>query len=125
MKPIYQKNIYDDGVVIGDCLRASICSIMEISDEGVPNFVEDKNYPEQLYNFLYSKGYHINYEEGFKPEAVPKDVKYYMAWGDSPRGLLHSVIYCDGKLVHDPHPEGGGVNPIKFTVWIEKIKEEE
>ncbi len=37
------------------------------------------------------------------------DDRPYMVVGISPRGLNHVCIYQNGKLLHDPHPEGGGL----------------
>ena len=117
MIPIMQKLLHDpENGVKGDCLRACICSLLEISDNDVPNFVEDKNYPELLYEFLKSKCYEI-----INDDEPPKNVEFYMVWGISPRGVMHSVIHSRGKLVHDPNPEGGDVQP-KHYVWLEPIK---
>jgi hypothetical protein len=116
MIPIKQKLMHDhENSIKGDCLRACICSLLEISDDGVPNFVEDKNYPEQLSEFLWSRGYDI--VNGDEP---PEGIEFYMAWGISPRGVMHSVIHSQGKLVHDPNPDGGDVKP-KYYVWLEPI----
>ncbi len=116
MKLIMQKNIHNPkNGVIGDCLRACICSLLEISDALVPNFAEDKEYPDVLVYFLKTKGYRLRHSK-----EEPKNVDYYMVWGLSPRGNKHSVIYHNGKLVHDPHPEGGGVIPNTY-VWLEKL----
>lgn len=115
MRPIFQKNINNpDKNIVGDCLRACVCSLLEISDENVPNFAEDKNYPMQLNNFLKEKGYRMRHSE-----FEPKNIDCYMAWGISPRGLNHSVIYHSGELVHDPYPTGGNVIPNTY-VWLEK-----
>lgn len=118
MIPIKQKNIYNhEKGIIGDCLRACICSLLEIDDTDVYNFAEDEDYPMELIKFLKDRGYRMRYSK-----IEPKDiVKYYMVWGISPRGLNHSVIYSDGKLVHDPHPYGGGVVPDMYA-WLEKRK---
>ena len=118
MIPIKQKNIHNpEKGIIGDCLRACICSLLEINDNDVYNFAEDENYPMKLIKFLKDRGCRMRYSK-----IEPKDiVKYYMAWGVSPRGLNHSVIYSDGKLVHDPHPYGGGVESDMFA-WLEKRK---
>jgi hypothetical protein len=115
MEPIYQK-LRSDKVrgIKGDCLRACICSLLEISDECIPNFVDDENYPEKLLNFLKQRKLSIYHSD------TPPDQKYYMAWGISPRGIKHSVIYSNGKIVHDPHPDGGGVKDIYNYAWIEK-----
>ena len=116
MKPIKQKNIHNpEKGIQGDCLRACICSLLEISDEGVPNFVEDKQYPVQLVNFLKEKGFRLRWVE-----EEPKDIEYYMAFGTGPRGFRHAVIYSKGKLVHDPHPEGGGLMLPDLYVLLEK-----
>lgn len=44
---------------------------------------------------------------------------FYIASGMSPRGIYHAVIYKDGKLWHDPHPEGGGIDePIMEAEFL-------
>jgi len=113
MKPIMQKNMHkpEDGI-IGDCYRACICSLLEIDDVDIPNFVEDKNYPLNVVEFLRTKGFRMG-----NSIEEPKDMEYYMVFGMSPRGFRHSVIYSKGKLVHDPNPEGGGVIPDLY-VWL-------
>lgn len=111
-----QKNEHnDENNIVGDCLRACICSILEISDEGIYNFVEDENYPEILEKFLLERNIWL-----YSSKEKPKDIEYYMVWGVSPRGVQHSVIYSKGKLVHDPHPKGGGVIPDTYA-WIEEL----
>lgn len=44
----------------------------------------------------------------------------YQVSGKSPRGFEHVVIYINGEMVHDPHPEGGGVIP-KYYGFVVKI----
>lgn len=34
---------------------------------------------------------------------------YVMIGGESPRGNNHVVIAADGEIIHDPHPDGGGL----------------
>ena len=114
MKPIKQKLIHSEGVK-GDCLRACMCSLLEISDEGVPNFVDDPHYPEKLWDWCQA-----NKIMFYNDDNPPEGVEYYMAWGTSPRGLKHSVIYNNGKLVHDPHPDGGDVKDITTYAWLER-----
>lgn len=110
-----QKNIHDD--VLGDCLRACICSLLEISDKDMPNFVEYEDYIQKIYDFFRMNN--LNYII-CSSDKEPEDVDYYMVWGTSPRGVKHSVIYKQSKLVHDPHPKGGGVTDIYAYVWLEK-----
>ncbi len=91
--------------------------MLEISDDNVPNFIESEDYIQSIYDFLNENNYTYCL---YSSEKEPEDVEYYMVWGTSPRGFKHSVIYHDGKMVHDPHPEGGDVvNPYAY-VWLEK-----
>ena len=114
MIPIKQKNL-DNPVkgITGDCYRACICSLLEISDKGVENFVENPDYPMNVVAFLKHKGFRLcnNIEQ-------PKGVEFYMAHGVSPRGIRHSVIYSNGELLYDPHPSNGGVIPDLY-LWLE------
>ena len=115
MVPIKQKNIHDKAKgTVGDCFRACICSILEISDEGMPNFAEDETWTT-LREWLNGNKLDIYYYD------FPKDItnEYYMAVGVSPRGVLHSVVYKDGKLAHDPHPDGGGIKEVKYYMEID------
>lgn len=118
MIPVYQtlfsKNNRDKS---GDCLRACICSLLHLTIEEVPHFIEHKPSSKWFNNmeeWLKKKGYKIQFD------CEPPKVEYYMVWGMSPRGILHSVIHSDGKLVHDPHPDGGGVIPPQNYVWLVK-----
>lgn len=56
--------------------------------------------------------------DGWLPDnpSVP-----YMANGTSPRGLGHVVVCCDGKMIHDPHPNGDGLNlgqHVYYTILV-------
>jgi hypothetical protein len=123
MIPVMQLNRHDPkNGVIGDCFRACICSLLEIEDIwNVPNFVKDPEWPNQLYEYLKSRGYTLWWSERHKP---PKHVEYYIVQGVSPRGVNHSVIFKDGKMVHDPHPDGGGIQePYTAYLWLEPDEE--
>ena len=114
MKPVMQKNIHNpEQGIIGDCYRACICSLLEISDEDVENFVENPNYPMNVVEFLRIKGLRLCH--GIES---PVHTEFYIVCGVSPRDVRHSVIYSKGKLVHDPHPSGGGVIPDLY-LWLE------
>ena len=117
MIPIIQKitkNDFENGIY-GDCLRASMCSLIEISDEGIPNFVESGTI-QPFKDWLADNGYTVKYT---KDESEVKE-EYYLAWGVSSRGNNHSVVYRNGKLAHDPYPNGDGVTNIKWFVEITK-----
>lgn len=48
---------------------------------------------------------------------------YYIANGMSPRGLRHSVIWSKDGLIHDPHPEGGGIDKPNDFFFIIPCKQ--
>lgn len=56
----------------------------------------------EMYRFLAARGLDLEMSK----EAP---TGYAMAWGMGPRGCTHSVVVLDGKLAHDPHPDGTGL----------------
>jgi hypothetical protein len=114
MKPVF-------AIGDGDCLRACICSLLEIPKEDsvhIYNFAKDKKYPQKLYKFLYKHGYKLISSKYSNDISIAQE--YYMVWGMSNRNVYHSVIYYKGKMVHDPNREGGGVVPDVY-VLLENI----
>jgi len=61
--------------------------------------------------WLASKGYKEQSVLAGNMEAwlVENPTQPYMVSGISPRGVQHVVIHINGKLEHDPHPDGGDV----------------
>ena len=113
MKPV-QQTITGEG---GDCLRACVASLLELPIEEVPNFCEDRDWCvwlPKLQICLQARGLKMEvYTTSWCEEPA-------MAWGYSPRGLPHSVIYQSGRLAHDPHPSGDGiVCPLYFVKIVE------
>ena len=45
---------------------------------------------------------------------------YYLVMGVSPRdpNINHQVVFYNGKMIHDPHPKGGGVIKIKEVLAL-------
>ena len=116
MKPIVQDKFVkfaNDGITKierGNCFPACVASLLEIPLNQVPNI-------EELFDcyawfdvfvcWLENKGY--EYVVSTKDECENSG-DYYLVSGKSPRGdFNHIVIYKDGKMVHDPHPDGTGV----------------
>lgn len=115
-----------DNGVNGDCTRTVIaCLLNKESVEEVPHFGEgldfsnDDNAPifeqridayldtQQIKKFrtAYTCGLDDLYSYVLRDNpGVPLIVD-----GMSPRGTNHSVIYFNGVLAHDPHPDGGGI----------------
>jgi hypothetical protein len=123
MNKVYQT---DSSNKIGDCLRACIASIFELSIDHVPNFwleTEDieefwEKVRQWVFNELGCVCVALDITEGGLDYF--KDV-LGIACGTSPRNssVGHAVVWKSGT-VFDPHPSGVGLagNPDTFVVFI-------
>lgn len=124
----------------GNCEGATIATLLGLNIEDVPSFWEgidikttdtDESgviYQENLNSFLRQHGYRmLNLGVTKNPKA--QDINWvigvskaigakHLVAGISPRGHMHSVIYENGELWHDPHPEGGGVIPCQICMLV-------
>ncbi len=142
MKPVFQ-NLFMDVHGKGNCLSASLASLLELSLEDVPDFVPERGseWLEFCQGWLQPKGLTLLWI--MMPETYPEkhyedgaDVRFYgltdgvlcIGSGQSPRGNFHHAVVgkitggWNFELVHDPHPQGKGLigNPryIGFIVAI-------
>lgn len=125
----------------GNCLTAVVASLLELPIEAVPDFVQDHvdhlgsaDTPRaqasewywwtHLNRFLTEHGQRMHYlrnveapqphpsrEDGF-PDPEPGE--FYTVSGISPRDsrIHHIVIYRDGVMVWDPHPDRTGLTEV-------------
>jgi hypothetical protein len=104
----------------GNCLRAAVASLLDLSLEEVEPFEDhfDTNDWYQCFSDTWpgSRGL-VCKSSGKAPPG------YAIAFGDSPRGGTgHAAVVLNGELAHDPHPDGTGVlNPYRYY-WFEKEK---
>ena len=109
MKP-QQQTTFGSGH--GNCFAACIASILEVPLSTVPNFCERKNWREATNDWLTKFG--LFYIDVTLPDdARDEMIRYcghHVISGDGPRGLRHAVVGWQGRMVFDPHPEGGGVS---------------
>ena len=124
----------------GNCEGATIATLLGLELSEIPDFWEGCDienpaslengqiYQQNLNNFLAKLGYKMfnlgvprnpSKEEQQWVIDISKHlgIKHIVA-GESPRGYMHSVIYENGELWHDPHPEGGGVMPCQLCLLI-------
>ena len=106
MKPVDQDKFYDkEKGSKGNCLQAAVASILELSVDVVPNFHDcPEGFWPGYHNFLEKHGY-----IAFELRQIICPECFYLAFGPSPRGVDHAVIYFEGKLAHDPHPSRAGI----------------
>ena len=124
MKPVFQTILAPPR---GNCLQACIASILELPLEAVPNFMEvDGDGWEKVYqDFLETKGLQVLYLDidgikkyGWSPRG------YHLIQGKSPRGDWdHVCVGFRGEIVHDPHPDGGGLRTQDlYDVFVSMLK---
>ncbi len=123
MKPVDQTRFGKEG----NCLMASVASLLEISLEECPNIYDlcegdekriERDWWKILTDFLHRHGYYpalIDARHG-----DPKG--YALAGGKSNRGLWHSVVALDGEIVHDPHPSRVGLEFCEDYIVLIPIK---
>lgn len=150
MKPVFQK-IFDDRK--GDCFAACLASLLEIPLEEVPNFRDLQEQPggkdmvwqaDEWLREKHSKrflGIEIYHPGGGERTDIcllnrlfcANQNEFVLLSGESPRKNVdgskkyHCVIGkadCWGfEVVHDPHPEGGGIVGQPYGVkWILPIQ---
>ncbi len=117
MKPVKQDRLYSpEGIGNGNCMAACFASLLEIPLWMVPPF--DQMFGRDDHALRRNEwlrrmfGVEIVRIGGHELDKLPE---FYIANGPSPRGVLHSVIYSAGKMVHDPHFSDAGIANVEWT----------
>ena len=107
-----------------DCIRACVATILEIPIETIPNFmVEDRveMWIDELRQWLAPMGFSAMCLF-FLDETEEENTRGILcgAGGPGPRGKPHMVVWRDGQMVWDPHPDGGGIigEPEDFLLFL-------
>jgi hypothetical protein len=122
----------------GNCLPAVLASVLEMDVDDVLQIQEhydEAGWMDLLSKWLDERGYiyctadqymcfHpelIYYEEGEKMCEELMDSFYFVS-GQSPRNPLinHIVIFQNGRMIHDPHPDGTGINTLSNFTCLER-----
>jgi len=99
----------------GNCQSAVLSMLTGIPLGEIPNFYHagpsELDWWNAYHSFLQKKGWwFISFHNAKQVEHIAKHGKgYYEVAGPSSRGVLHTVVYCNGELWHDPHPSREGV----------------
>lgn len=104
MKPVYQTIMTKER---GNCLAACIASLLELPIEAVPNFSERADWFNYVDEFLEQFDLQL-VQTKYSRTAEHLMRGYYILSGPSPniKGVDHVVIGKNGKVVHDPSPNG-------------------
>lgn len=136
MIPVTQRIVRDPGPgrpseERGDCLRATVASIMERDLDDVPHFCDTglerpgnkRVWAYALMGWFFANGVIMDHREVLDDQALPHSgiPGYCILSGPGPRGVRHSVVGYQGHIVHDPHPSHEGlvsVDEIEILVPI-------
>lgn len=132
MIPLKQRNRHrpEDGVY-GDCHRAAVASILELAIDDVPHFMDGDpdlaEYNRRETTFLKSRGmvrimiaYPSKLDDVLMTMEALNPGTHFILGGNSKNGCGHSVVACDGAIVHDPSlDESGIVGPMSDgNYWV-------
>lgn len=123
MKKVLQTDITSEK---GNCFSACVSSILELDINDVPNVRQDFAWFQIMDEFASKYGYsllfihridYVRYDKGeWRKNA------YIIASGASPRfeNVMHSVVYQNDEMVHDPHPDGTGLGgtPDDYIIFV-------
>lgn len=119
---VNQFNEFGVQIQRGNCYTTCIAMILGKNIDEVPKFEElpdDGSWFVNSWNYLNENGYLMDIKHVRDGESFP--MEYSIASGPSPRGTWsHSVVYFDGKLYHDPYPNGNGISEVKYFLIIKK-----
>lgn len=134
---IFHKQLFrhdPESGVYGDCARTVIACILRMDIEDVPHVHGDITGEDQSAmhdEFLAKHGINRIWI-AFRAETPDQAVDWASQWsngmpfilsGESPRGTNHVVIGHEGKIIHDPHPDGGDLvgptdNDHYYVEWL-------
>ena len=116
MKGVMQTKFGDDG----NCFAACLASILELELDQVPDYDgrTDSGWWRK-YNIWLTKEFGLSMchiARGDGSWFIDDCNTFHLCSGLSPRGLEHSCVGKNGRIVHDPHPSNEGLLEIKDVV---------
>lgn len=118
--PVLQTRFREPGgPPAGNCFAACLASLLECPIGDVPYTVGLVDWWSPIVDWLAERGFaplHVP-AQGF---AAGAEDLLCIAGGMGPRGIPHSVLWRRHKVVHDPHPSGGGLvgEPKDFVFLV-------
>ena len=100
----------------GNCFSACVASLLELSLDQVPYFMDHEDWFSEFLKWLDQYGYWaipIPLTNSWKPNG------YCILSGKSPRGNFdHSVVANGLTIIHDPHPSQQGIETIVDAIIL-------
>lgn len=122
----------------GNCMSACFASLLKLPIEAVPNFFtiaghDNEKWWAAIRQWLKKFGLGIMTLQINDERWLEQQDGIFIVSGQSTRGLFHATLWQNGKMIHDPHPSGTGIDrpetidiiypldPAKFTYGM-KLK---
>ena len=117
MQRIMQTRLGDTG----NCMSACLAMVLGLEIEQVPNFFDlagrdSEKWWQEIRMWLRPRGYDFVLISA-SASWITGIGGALIVGGQTDRGTSHAVVYLDGKLFHDPHPDGTGlIEPEDVTL---------
>ena len=133
MKAVYQTKF---GFPHGNCFEACVASILELPLKECVIFTDGVDEKSELDQATQKHWWQVFVEWALHRDLIPVFILagdfrgkaprgYSIVSGKGPRGLDHSTVGCDGKIVHDPHPSRAGLLSVRdFIVLLPAVERE-
>ena len=124
----------DDPKRKGNCVAACVATVLGIPLAQVPHFIEfgiaygdsedvqtvssGNNWWAMMLGFLAGRGLWV--VELDKVTDADRH-EFVLVAGMSPRGVVHQVVYREGRLWHDPHPSRDGVLDVREVLAVRPL----
>lgn len=108
----------------GNCLLACLCSLLEVDLESAPLPQTRDEIWSQASEFALSRGYWLVMLAADDTTACGLEDAVLIACGISPRQpfedrlISHAVLWKDGEVVFDPHPDGNGLDGYPHSFYL-------
>lgn len=124
MTPVKQSKLYcADGIHNGNCFAACVASLLDLPLWMVPPFEDMFGRGGSVWRVRadewLERMFKLEIEDAL-PDAADLP-EFYIANGPSSRGVMHSVIYSGGNLVHDPHPSNEGLGEVRWCYYLRPV----
>jgi hypothetical protein len=105
----------DPSGVQGNCLQAAVASLLDLPLDEVPHFAEHEDWLERLCDFGAEHGFKVIY----RPPATEGVTG--LAFGPSARGVKHAVVWVNGEMAWDPHPDRSGLLSVSMLLAFDPV----
>jgi len=121
MIPVNQTKLYQaNSGHHGNCRAACLASLLELELFMVPPF-EDMPAFYSSQDLWLKRIFNLELVERRGDYDMSVLPEFYIANGLSSRNVLHSVIYSNGVLIHDPHPSKEGILSVEWVNYLRPI----